>query len=76
MADTVQWEYIFQTVGSVIKGPKDEEVAALLNAWGAEGWELVAAVSQSGGSAIKLVAKRPLSTTARRRRSMPGEEGY
>ncbi len=75
MADNVQWEYLVQNVGSILKAPKDEEMQALLDAWGEEGWELVAAVPQTNSSAIKLVAKRPLSTAARRRRSMPGMEG-
>ncbi len=75
MADYIQWEYIVQSLGSLVKGPKDEAVQELLNAWGEEGWELVAAVPLANSFAIKLVGKRPLSTAARRRRSMPGLEG-
>ncbi len=75
MADYIQWEYIVQSLGSLVKGPKDEAVQELLNAWGEEGWELVAAVPLTNSFAIKLVGKRPLSTAARRRRSMPGLEG-
>ena len=73
MADSVRWEYIVQTVGG-LRSPKDEDMLALLNGWGEEGWELVGMVSTPSSSAVKLVAKRPLSTAARRRRTMPGME--
>ena len=74
MADSVQWEYIVQTVGG-LRSPKDEDMLALLNAWGEEGWELVGMVSTPSSSAVKLVAKRPLTPATRRRRSLPGIEG-
>ncbi len=71
MADSVQWEYIVQTVGSLIRSPKDEEVQELLNAWGEEGWELVAATPMTNSFALKLVGKRLLTSSERRRKSMP-----
>ena len=74
MADNVQWEYIVRSVGSLIRAPKDDDMQTLLNAWGEEGWELVAAVPQTNSYVIRLMGKRPMSTTARRRRSMPGME--
>ena len=70
MADIEQWEYRVQTIGSLLREVKDQELNNLLNAWGQEGWEAVNAVHTSGNRVI-LIAKRPLSDSARRRRSWP-----
>ncbi len=69
MAET-QWEYRVQTVGSFFN-TKDEVVDAILNEWGEEGWELVSAFPPENSGKVTLVAKRPLSRSARRERSLP-----
>ena len=71
MTEQKQWEYRVLTLGSVWREPKDGEVSALLNAWGAEDWELVD-VTHTTGNKLMLVARRPLSANERRRRSYPG----
>ena len=35
-----QWEYRVQTIGSVF-GTKDEQIEAMLDQWGMEGWEAI-----------------------------------
>lgn len=71
MADEMQrWEYRVQTIGSVL-GTKDELIQATLDEWGTEGWEVVNVFTPYGSGKITIVAKRPLSERARRRRSMP-----
>ena len=70
MAESQQWEYRLQTLGSTLREPKDGEILALLNAWGVEGWELVSAVHTTGNK-VTLIARRPLSESTRRRRSYP-----
>ncbi len=72
MADTTQWEYRVRTVGRWT-GAKDEELEAALNELGEQGWEAVNLFHQEGSSKVRLVAKRPLTQSARRRRSLPGE---
>lgn len=70
MSENEQWEYRVQTMGSMMREVKDQELYTLLNAWGQEGWEVVSAVHTSGNRVI-MVAKRPLSGNERRRRSWP-----
>ena len=70
MSENEQWEYRVQTMGSLLREVKDQEMYTLLNAWGQEGWEVVNAVHTSGNRVI-VVAKRPLSGNERRRRSWP-----
>jgi len=72
MAETTQWEYHVQTVGSTFSQPKDEDLEALLNEWGEEGWEVIAVHNQESSNKIRVVAKRPLSSSTRSRRSWPG----
>jgi hypothetical protein len=72
MADqTVQWEYHVLTVGNAFSGAKDEEIEAILNDWGLDGWEAVNVYAPSNSPKVTLVAKRQLTTSARRLRSMP-----
>jgi hypothetical protein len=71
VAESPQWEYRLKTFGSGLRGPKDDEVEAELNVWGEEGWEVVAIRSHEGSHRMTVVAKRPLTTAARRRRSLP-----
>ena len=71
MADeTNQWEYRVQTIGSAF-GTKDEQIEATLNEWGIEGWEAINVYTPSGSGKVTMVAKRPLTERARRRRSLP-----
>ena len=70
MTEQKQWEYRAQTLGSTFHEPKDNEIVALLNAWGVEGWELVD-TTHTTGNKLLLVARRPLSESDRRRRSYP-----
>ncbi len=71
MADEIkQWEYRVLTIGSMF-GTKDENIAATLNEWGDEGWEAVSVYTPYGSGKVTLIAKRPLTREARRRRSMP-----
>lgn len=65
-----QLEYRVQTIGSVF-GTKDENIEAVLNEWGNEGWEAINVYTPYGSGKVTIVAKRPLSTATRRFRSMP-----
>jgi hypothetical protein len=67
------WEYRVDDFGGIIKSePKREEFEALLNAWGEEGWEVVSAVYSTGTTRLRMISKRPLTHSVRRKRSMPG----
>ena len=80
MAETIQrsspgssagWEYRVQTIGSIF-GTKDENIEAILNEWGEDGWEAINVYTPEGSGKVTMVAKRPLTQTTRRLRSMPG----
>jgi hypothetical protein len=72
MADEIQkWEYRVQTVGSFWSGVKADELEQLLNVWGEEGWDVVSTHIIENMNKINVIAKRPLTYTARRYRSMP-----
>ena len=45
---TIQWEYRVLTVGSALKGAKDEQIEAALNELGMDGWEAVNVYAQTG----------------------------
>ena len=70
MDEITKWEYRVQTVGGNF-GTKDEVVEDTLNAWGEDGWEAVMLYTTGGSGKVTIVAKRPLTAAARRRRSMP-----
>jgi len=71
MAEEIkQWEYRVQTIGGVF-GTQDEQIEAILDAWGSEGWEAINVYTPYGSGKVTLVAKRPLTERARRRQSMP-----
>jgi hypothetical protein len=72
MAETNAWEYRVQTIGSSF-GTKDELIESTLNAWGEEGWEVINVYTPSGSGKVTMVAKRPLTSAARRRRAMPDQ---
>ena len=44
---------------------------ATLNAWGEDGWEVVSAVAMDNSSKVRVIAKRLLTRSSRRERSMP-----
>ncbi len=69
--ETKQWEYRVQTVGSFWSSVKTDELEQLLNAWGEEGWEVISTHIIENTYKVNVIAKRPLSTTTRRVRSMP-----
>ncbi len=70
MAETIQWEYRVQTIGSVF-GTKDENIEATLNEWGEEGWEAINVYTPEGSGKVTIVAKRVLLERTRRSRTMP-----
>lgn len=63
------WEYRVQTIGSFF-GTKDEDIASTLNQWGEEGWEAINVYTPYGSDNVTIVAKRPLSRTNRRPRTL------
>jgi len=72
MADeTKLWEYRVQTVGGFFKGVPADELEELLNEWGVDGWEVVSTHILENANKINVIAKRPLTRTTRRERSMP-----
>ena len=70
MADKILWEYIVQTLGTTFHAPKNEELQAMLNSLGEQGWEIFSVINMEG-SKVRVVAKRSLTTPVRRRSSWP-----
>lgn len=70
MTEYIQWEYRVETIGSAF-GTKDELIQDTLDEWGGEGWEAINVYTPSNSSKVTIVAKRPLSRTARRLRNLP-----
>jgi len=71
MTDEIKrWEYRVRTIGNVF-GTKDENIEAILNEWGAEGWEATQVYTPEGSGKVTIVAKRLLTGAARRQRSLP-----
>jgi hypothetical protein len=71
MAEHTQWEYRVQTFGTFFSGLKDEEMEEALNEWGVDGWEVISARGVENTSKVVILAKRPLTASARRRHSFP-----
>lgn len=71
MTETIQWEYRVETIGSVLRGAKDEKIEATLNEWGEDGWEVISARPPTNNSKVTIVAKRVLTSATKRRRSVP-----
>jgi hypothetical protein len=71
MVDKIQWEYHAITLGTFFSEPKDEQVEAALNQLGEEGWEVISVVAPDNTNKLRVIAKRPLTQEARRRRSWP-----
>jgi hypothetical protein len=72
MSEITQWEYRVQTIGNIL-GARDEQIEATLNEWGLEGWEATQVYTASGSNKVTIVARRPLTASARRRSSWPGQ---
>ena len=72
MAEATQWEYLALSVGSFWSLPKDDDLESVLNELGQDGWEVVSAFAQRASNKVRVIAKRPLTTNSRRRRSWPG----
>jgi hypothetical protein len=67
----VQWEYRVITLGNAFSGAKDEQIEMTLNEWGTDGWEAVNVYAPTNSPKVTLVAKRLMTSTTRRMRSMP-----
>jgi hypothetical protein len=72
MSEIVQWEYLALTLGSFWSSGKDEEVAQRLNEIGEQGWEVISVYQMENTQKARIIAKRVLTASARRQRSMPG----
>jgi hypothetical protein len=72
MTETTQWEYQTKTFGSLLLPMDDDELEDVLDQWGEEGWEVVAAYAIPGTYKFRIIAKRPLSQSTGRERSRPG----
>ena len=66
-----KWEYRVKTVGTFLKGARDENLEAELNQWGEEGWEVVIFRTIENSNHTQVIVKRPLDRTTWRLRSMP-----
>jgi hypothetical protein len=71
MAHLLQWEYRVETLGSFFSGAKDDQITALLNEWGEEGWEVIHLIHLPNSEKLRVVAKRPSAHPARRPRRWP-----
>ncbi len=71
MAEEMQWEYRVQTLGSALRGVKDQDIEAALNAWSEEGWEVFTVMPRPDGK-VTLVVRRSLGKRPRRERTWPG----
>lgn len=72
MSEKERWEYRVFTWGSAWKSNKDEDLEALLNEWGDEGWEVISAQHGPSSEKVKLIAKRQLTSARHRERRWPG----
>lgn len=70
MANT--WEYQVFSVGTWLRGTKDDELAGVLNKLAAEGWEIIN-VAFPHGDKPKIVARRVQSAAKKRARNYPGD---
>ena len=66
------WEYRVETIGATFRGASDEDLEALLDEWGQDGWEVIAFHPIYGSNKIAIVAKRE-QTSSRRRNSNVGQ---
>jgi len=70
MDENKKWEYRVDTIGSAIRGLKDEEIEAALNEWGQEGWEIISARPPTNSSKITIIAKRLMTAGTQRQRRL------
>ncbi len=70
MDANTKWEYRVETLGSALRGLKDEEIEALLNDWGEAGWEVVSARPPTNSPKITVIAKRQQTTSTQRQRRL------
>lgn len=70
MTEQIKWEYQVVSIGGAF-GTKDELLQATLNEMGEQGWEAVSVYTIGQSPKVTIVAKRLLTDTTRRRRSMP-----
>jgi len=70
MTEQTLWEYRVLTIGSSF-GTRDGQIEATLNEWGEEGWEAINVYTPSNSNKVTIVAKRPMTASSRRLRSMP-----
>ena len=70
MAELIQWEYRVLSTGGFLSGPKDSRLEDLLNELGLEGWEVVGLTQRENTGKMTVVAKRPLTVSVRRQRSL------
>jgi hypothetical protein len=70
MTEQALWEYQVVSIGGAF-GTKDDLLQATLNEMGEQGWEVVSVYTIGQSPKVTIVAKRPLTATTRRRRSIP-----
>jgi hypothetical protein len=72
MPDKIKWEYTIQTCGTTWHAPQDEELQAVLNSLGEQGWEVFSLENWESSNKVRVAAKRRISTPVRRRSTWPG----
>lgn len=71
MNDYTKWEYRVQTFGGLLREAKDQSLEETLNEWGMQGWEVISAFALANANAVRVIARRALTTRALRERSRP-----
>ena len=74
MDTKIKWEYRVDTIGSALKGLKDEEIEVVLNDWGEAGWEIISARPPTNSPKITIIAKRQQTLESRRQRRLEQRE--
>ncbi len=72
MPENTQWEYLAMTLGSFWSSGKDDDIESRLNEIGEQGWEVVSVYQMENSQKARVIAKRILTTSAKRQRSIPG----
>ena len=73
MVENTQWEYHIEVLGSALRSPKPEMIAAALNEIGEAGWEVVCIHHPHNSNKVWVTMKRPLTASTRRQRSRDQE---
>lgn len=71
MEDIVQWEYRVQSFGTIWRSLSDEDLEAILDDWGADGWEVLSCYQAQGSNKVRVIARRHLAAARKRRRNWP-----